>query len=128
MNDLVFVMYNLKLKEKKAKPYDEPTSFEELPYDDEWIAEEDHLDSPLATNNDCLDVFGSGPTSGNVFGGDDIDSAFGGDDIGSAFDGDDEYGGDENVNDDTEDGSLERSANDYFLSFSLSLFSIFLHL
>ena len=39
MNDLVFVMYNLKIKEKRAKPLStkEEISLENLSSDDEWL-------------------------------------------------------------------------------------------
>ena len=40
MNDLVFVMYNLKIKEKRAKPLstNEEIGLENLSSDDEWLA------------------------------------------------------------------------------------------
>ena len=46
MNDLVFVMYNLKIKEKKAKPLstNEEIGLENLSSDDEWLAT-DFVDS-----------------------------------------------------------------------------------
>ena len=39
MNDLVFVMYNLKIKEKRAKPLStkEEIGLENLSSDDEWL-------------------------------------------------------------------------------------------
>ena len=39
MNDLVFVTYNLKIKEKRAKPLStkEEISLENLSSDDEWL-------------------------------------------------------------------------------------------
>ena len=40
MNDLVFVMYNLKLKDRQIKKSIEMDSFEDIPSDDEWIANE----------------------------------------------------------------------------------------
>ena len=40
MNDLVFVMYNLKIKERRAKPLStkEEIGLENLSSDDEWTA------------------------------------------------------------------------------------------
>ena len=40
MNDLVFVMYNLKMKERRAKPLStkEEIGLETLSSDDEWLA------------------------------------------------------------------------------------------
>ena len=40
MNDLVFVVYNLKIKEKRAKPLStkEEIGLENLSFDDEWLA------------------------------------------------------------------------------------------
>ena len=40
MNDLIFVMYNLKIKEKRAKPLGtkEEIGLENLSSDDEWLA------------------------------------------------------------------------------------------
>ena len=40
MNDLVFVMYNLKIKEKRAKPLstNEEIGLENLSSDDKWLA------------------------------------------------------------------------------------------
>ena len=40
MNDLVFVMYNLKLKDRQVKKSIEMDDFEDVPSDDEWIAGE----------------------------------------------------------------------------------------
>ena len=40
MNDLVFVMYNLKLKDRQVKKSIEIDNFEYVPSDDEWIASE----------------------------------------------------------------------------------------
>ena len=39
MNDLVFVMYNLKMKERRAKPLstNEEIGLENLSSDDEWL-------------------------------------------------------------------------------------------
>ena len=39
MNDLVFIMYNLKIKEKRAKPLStkEEIGLENLSSDDEWL-------------------------------------------------------------------------------------------
>uniref|UniRef100_A0A803N6E7 Uncharacterized protein n=2 Tax=Chenopodium quinoa TaxID=63459 RepID=A0A803N6E7_CHEQI len=54
MNDLVFVMYNLKSKrrhEKRAsKPITQPIVLDELPSDDEWIAE---VEEPILPTNDA---------------------------------------------------------------------------
>lgn len=61
MNDLVFVMYNLKLKDKVAKRDDEHDQgpFEELDSDDEWIIEEnDHRVSP-SSSQDWVSVLDS---------------------------------------------------------------------
>ena len=46
MNDLVFVMYNLKIKEKRAKPLStkEEIGLENLSSDDEWLVT-DSVDS-----------------------------------------------------------------------------------
>ena len=40
MNNLVFIMYNLKIKEKRAKPLstNEEIGLENLSSDDEWLA------------------------------------------------------------------------------------------
>ena len=40
MNDLVFVMYNLKLKDRQVKKSIEMDNFEDVSSDDEWIASE----------------------------------------------------------------------------------------
>ncbi|GLU12625.1 hypothetical protein SLE2022_401740 [Rubroshorea leprosula] len=40
MNDLVFIMYNLKLKEKNAQG-NQNVEFEDLPSNDEWLVEND---------------------------------------------------------------------------------------
>ena len=40
MNDLVFVMYNLKLKDRQVRKSIEMDDFEDVPSDDEWIAGE----------------------------------------------------------------------------------------
>ena len=52
MNDLVFVMYNLKIKEKRAKPLStkEEISLENLSSDDEWLVA-DCVDSKDDTSN-----------------------------------------------------------------------------
>ena len=52
MNDLVFVMYNLKIKEKRAKPLStkEEISLENLSSDDEWLVA-DCVDSKDYTAN-----------------------------------------------------------------------------
>ena len=40
MNDLIFIMYNLKIKEKRAKPLstNEEIGLDNLSSDDEWLA------------------------------------------------------------------------------------------
>jgi len=43
MNDLVYVMYNLKLKSKQNRK-NIPLPFDEIEFDDEWITEEGYND------------------------------------------------------------------------------------
>ena len=54
LNDLVFVMYNLKLRlrqEKILKLKDtEPMPFDDLHSDDEWITGKEHIALPLGEN------------------------------------------------------------------------------
>lgn len=57
MNDLVFVMYNLRLKSKekqKGATKMQHESLDDIPSDDEWITE---VEEPhLSTNEDWLNV------------------------------------------------------------------------
>ena len=43
MNDLVYVMYNLKLKSKQNRK-NIPLPFDEIEFDDEWITEKGYND------------------------------------------------------------------------------------
>ena len=62
MNDLVFVMYNLKIKEKRAKPLstNEEIGLKNLSSDDEWLAanyvdsEDDNAD--FDEDNECINL------------------------------------------------------------------------
>ena len=62
MNDLVFVMYNLKIKEKRAKPLstNEEIGLENLSSDDGWLAtncvdsEDDNAD--FDEDNECINL------------------------------------------------------------------------
>ncbi|XP_050232002.1 uncharacterized protein LOC126680825 [Mercurialis annua] len=47
MNDLVFVMYNLKLKERLSKKDDITCTIEDVSSDDEWITEISNVNDPL---------------------------------------------------------------------------------
>ena len=57
MNDLVFVMYNLKIKEKRAKPLStkEEIGLENLSSDDEWLVVDgvDSEDDSANFDEDC---------------------------------------------------------------------------
>ncbi|KAH7672179.1 hypothetical protein IHE45_09G037400 [Dioscorea alata] len=61
MNDLVFVMYNLKLKDKVAKKNDEHGQgpFEEQDFDDEWITEENDQRFSTSSSQNWVNVLNS---------------------------------------------------------------------
>ena len=53
MNDLVFVMYNLKLRQRNAKGSSfirPPICLDDLPFDDKWIIDREPP-TPLTTSN-----------------------------------------------------------------------------